>query len=371
MEKTNFAGLILAAGLSTRMGVFKPLLELGGATLVARAVAMLRAAGVGDIRVVAGYRAEAVVAEAQRVGAGAVVNSNFRDGMLSSVQAGLTSVTGAKAIFVLPADVVLVRPATVTALMERFVPGAVVYPVFHGRRGHPPLIDAGLIPVICSWNGQGGLDKILESREARAIDVAVADEAIHLDADTEADLQAMRDAASRRHLPSPAEALFLMDTVAAVAPKIIAHGRAVAAAALALGRVLNRAGCGLDLDLIHSAGLLHDIARHLPDHATAGAALLSRIGFAEVAAIVAVHMEITPAPDTIDAAEVVHLADKLVKGDGPVGLEARFGAKLAKYGANPEAVRRIEQRLADAKAIAAKVERVTGMSIAQIVGGPG
>jgi len=366
-EPSSFAAVILAAGLSTRMGAFKPLLELGGTTLVARTVALFRAAGVGDIRVVAGFKARAVASEARQAGANVVVNARYRDGMLSSVQAGLAAAAGVEAVFVLPVDVALVRPATVAALMGRFVPGALVYPVFQGRRGHPPLIDAGLIPGIVSWQGPGGLDMILGTWEARAVEVPVADKAVHLDIDTAADYEKTLAMIGRRQIPSRSEALYLLETVAGVDPKILAHGKAVAAVALSLGRALNRAGCALDLDLIQSAGLLHDIVRHQPDHAAAGAELLTGLGFAKVGAVVAVHMQITPKPEGFDEAEVVHLADKLVKGDGLVSLDARFGAKLDKYGKDPAAVQRIEQRLAEARAIAAKVERLTGTTIDQIL----
>jgi CTP:molybdopterin cytidylyltransferase MocA len=366
----RFAAVILAAGASTRMGECKPLMKLGGASLLTHNVELFRGAGVGAVFVVAGAQADRVLAEAQRAGAVGVLNPAYPTGMLSSARAGLAAAAGADGIFVLPADVVLVRPRTVAGLMERFVPGAIFYPVFQGRRGHPPLIDGHIGRRIAAGQDRAGLDAVLNTWADRAVDVPVADRAIVLDVDTKDDFIALQARFGRRHVLSAGEALFLLETVAAVTPNIIAHGQAVAAAAAAIGRALNRCGCGLDLDVVESAAWVHDIARDRPDHARAGADVLAGLGFNQLADIVAVHMEITPAPRGIAEAEVVHLADKLVKGDRIVDLATRFGAKLQKYGSDPTAVRRICRRWDDARAIAAKVEAMTGMSLAQIVGKP-
>ncbi len=53
----KISALILAAGLSSRMGQFKPLMPLGDRTVLASAIQPFRAAGIEDVRVVTGYRA--------------------------------------------------------------------------------------------------------------------------------------------------------------------------------------------------------------------------------------------------------------------------------------------------------------------------
>ena len=54
MEK--LAGIILAAGLSSRMGAFKPLLEIDGVSMVRRVVQLMQVAGAHPVVVVTGHR---------------------------------------------------------------------------------------------------------------------------------------------------------------------------------------------------------------------------------------------------------------------------------------------------------------------------
>ena len=52
----ELAGLILAAGTSSRMGAFKPMLQVDGQTMIRRVADMMRRAGAGPVAVVTGYR---------------------------------------------------------------------------------------------------------------------------------------------------------------------------------------------------------------------------------------------------------------------------------------------------------------------------
>ena len=123
----------------------KPLLDLGGRTLLARAVAAFSAVGVEDVVVVSGYRAEEVAAEAAAAGARSVLNPRYEEGMFSSVQAGAAAVPAGRRFFVLPVDCPLVRPETVGRLARAAeADGApVALPVHGGLPGHPPLLGAG------------------------------------------------------------------------------------------------------------------------------------------------------------------------------------------------------------------------------------
>jgi HD superfamily phosphodiesterase len=159
-----------------------------------------------------------------------------------------------------------------------------------------------------------------------------------------------------------------MEKVCRLPAAIVDHCRQVARVAEQLAGALIAAGCTLDMGRIRAAALVHDVARMEKDHATAGARLLEQMGFADLAGIVAVHMQIQVDEHVpIDEAQVVHLADKLVAGSAVVGLAERFDAKLAKYGHDPIAADKIERRRQAALAIQAKIERVIARSIDDIV----
>ena len=366
------AAIILAAGLSSRMRRFKPLLSLGDETVIERTCSLFRRAGIHDIRVVTGHRAVELAPLLKMLDVRPVANPNYREGMFSSVTAGVATVgPEAEAFFVLPVDVPLVRSATVRRLVAAFYAGSgdIVYPCFRGERGHPPLIRAGLAEKILLWNGNDGLKGALAQWEQQACDIEVADSHILTDMDTPAEYRLLRKRATSIDIPSEAECRSLLETVLGVAEPIVRHGQAVARLSVKLGRALNRSGARLDLQLLEAAGLLHDLARNESDHALTGARLLQDQGFGAVAPLVASHMDlVVNESKPVSAAEVLFLADKLVKEDRPVSLEQRFAATMERHAGEPIILKRIVSRQETALTIRKRLEAKLGHSLAQVIG---
>jgi molybdenum cofactor cytidylyltransferase len=196
MVKTeNISTLILAAGLSKRMGRFKPLMELGEKTVVDRVISLYQAAGVRDICVVVGYRGEEIRNALTSSGVRIVVNRDFKKGMYSSIIEGVRNLPAStQAFFINPVDIPLIRVPTIKTLIRAFQENSarIYYPRFNGRRGHPPLIDAALAQEIIAWKKEGGLRGFLEERNDLALDVPVADEGILLDLDTMEDYRLLQ-----------------------------------------------------------------------------------------------------------------------------------------------------------------------------------
>lgn len=360
-----FGAVILAAGFSSRMGDFKPLMDLGGMTVLERCVRMFRGAGVKRVLAVTGHRAPEVRAEAGRLGVPTIHNEEYEKGMFSSVRTAVSAMSGHDAFFLLPVDIPLVRPSTVTALLDEY-DGRIAFPVFEGERGHPPLIPAGLIPAILEHDGQGGLKTLLEG--SPALDVPVWDRGILLDADTMTDFALLEGRAARLHIGDRGEALAL--AALSMPERGLAHGRAVATVALRLSGELNRHGGDLDPDLIHNAALLHDVAKGCPGHEAAGGELLAHFGLSGLSAIVAAHRDVPPPTSgVLTEKEVVCLADKLVRCDRRVAVRDRFGEKLALYRCDEEACAAIRGRMENALALAALVEAASGQRIEEILQG--
>jgi molybdenum cofactor cytidylyltransferase len=187
-----FSALILSAGRSSRMGAFKPLLPLGDETLIERAIGLFRGAGVADVTVVLGHRAECILPLLGRHGVRPVLNDRYDEGMFSSLRLGVGALDRSRrALFLLPVDIPFVRPETLFALMDAFREGEtdVCRPCFRGRCGHPPLIASALIPAIEGFDGTGGLRALLSRFRGRTVDVAVEDPGILLDVDTRDDYE--------------------------------------------------------------------------------------------------------------------------------------------------------------------------------------
>lgn len=190
----RLVGLVVAAGLSSRMEAFKPLLPLGDRTVIERVVESLRGAGVSDIRVVTGHRAESLAPVLASLRVRPVKNAHYQDGMFSSVRAGVETLTAAvDGFFVLPADYPLVRPETIARLAKTFreAGAGLVHPTYEGRRGHPPLISGRHISAILGSDGAGGLRAVLRALDGDAVEVAVDDPGVRLDLDTPEDYRRM------------------------------------------------------------------------------------------------------------------------------------------------------------------------------------
>jgi hypothetical protein len=188
-------GVILAAGLSSRMGSFKPLLDFNGMPAIERQIRLFQSCGLAPVVVVVGHRADDLTPLIRSLGAVAVFNPNFQNGMFSSIQAGIGAVDGhCDGCLILPVDIPLVRPDTIAALTAQFgrQPAPVTYPVCHGRRGHPPLIAATLFPAILEGAADGGLAALLARHRDHALSVAVEDPGILRDMDTPGDYHALQ-----------------------------------------------------------------------------------------------------------------------------------------------------------------------------------
>lgn len=364
----RLAAVILSAGKSSRLPRFKPLLRLGGQTMLARAAALFRAAGVTELVAVTGCRAEEVAAEARLLGLRPVFNPRHEEGMFASAQAGLAALfQGADAVFVLPVDIPLVRPATIRTLAER-VPNSnaqVLLPTFRGMPGHPPLIRAAAVPGILSWRGEGGLAGALAGLDQER--VPVADRQILFDVDDDEAVTEAEARLARLDIPTPAEALALLDLHNA-GERGVAHARGVADASLALARALIARGQDLDLELTESAALLHDIAKGQPEHEKAGGALLAAQGCRRLAEIVAAHRDIDPAGMTrLTERELVYLADKLVRGPHRVSITQRFQEKLDRFAGDEAACSAISRRQKHALAMLALLEQSAGKNVQDIL----
>ena len=178
-DESRLAAIVLAAGYSSRMAEFKPLLPLGGSTALERCIGVFRAAGIAEVIAVLGHRTDELQPLAERAGARCVRNPHFERGMFSSVAAGCRALPGwVEAAFVLPADIPLVRPNTIRHLAAAFVlrGAGIVYPVFEGRRGHPPLIARKILVDTAEKDAAGPLSELLARYENEAIDLPVADQ---------------------------------------------------------------------------------------------------------------------------------------------------------------------------------------------------
>ena len=127
--------VVVAAGMSTRMGSFKPMLSLGSISIAQRVIATLRQAGAARIVVVTGYRAEELEWHLARSGAIFLRNENYSTThMFDSALIGLRYLKNkCDRVLFTPVDIPLFTAATVEALLASGAPLA--SPVCDGQPG--------------------------------------------------------------------------------------------------------------------------------------------------------------------------------------------------------------------------------------------
>ncbi len=375
---SSVVGVVLAAGLSSRMGALgpKPLLPLNGPLVLERTVSLLRKAGIHNIITVLGHRADAVAPVAERAGARILVNEHYEDGMFSSVRAALQEIrnwsTRPSAAAFLPADCCLVRPAAVRGLLEAHAdaPESIVKPTYRGRPGHPVILPSCRFSTVLSHDGSEGLRGAVATLPS--VGVPVWDRHTTWDMDTPEDYARAQHAAERLHAPTPAECFALLEDVLRLPPQAVAHGAAVARVARLLACRLNEllvmpAGHGLpvalDVDLVTAGGLLHDIAKGKPDHELEGGRMLRAIGLPEVAATAETHRDSGLEPEApITEREIIYLADKLVYGPRLVTVKERFAEKIECFSEDTAEVEAIRCRLGRALDMHERIAALIGES---------
>ena len=194
-QRETIRALILAAGLSRRMGGFKPLLPLRGKTLIENSVGSVLRGGAETAVVVTGYRADEVetvlrAAFGDRVDF--VRNPDYAStDRMRSIRIGTAALPTCGAFFLLPGDMPVVARGTFDKLLaaREQEAASVIFPTLNGYRKHPPLIDARLIPAICAFDGDGGLRGLWEQLEDEILTVPVDDAGVWVDLDTPRDYQ--------------------------------------------------------------------------------------------------------------------------------------------------------------------------------------
>jgi CTP:molybdopterin cytidylyltransferase MocA len=191
----RFGAVIAAAGLSSRMGAFKPLLPLGGVTFIGRIISVLREGGAGDIAVVTGRDAEAVESALKDSGVEFIRNREFlTTDMFHSVRLGFSALAHrVDALFFSPADAPLFSVSTVRTLASYLTEGrtSIVTPTFGGKKGHPIALLASVAQELIHSQSPGGLRGALDTCGKPQIILEIDDPGVAMDADTPEDYEKM------------------------------------------------------------------------------------------------------------------------------------------------------------------------------------
>jgi molybdenum cofactor cytidylyltransferase len=173
------AGVVLAAGLSTRMGRNKLLLDLGGEPVVARAVRSACDAGLDPVLVVVGHDADRVRSAITDLPVATVANPEPARGIHTSLRIGFEALgerpVQPGAAVVMLGDMPLVSSAMVRRLVERWRASQVHQPLvisLYGEVVAPPILyGAPLFPELRSLDDDGCGKRVVKRHRAEALEV--------------------------------------------------------------------------------------------------------------------------------------------------------------------------------------------------------
>jgi molybdenum cofactor cytidylyltransferase len=186
--RRRVCAIVLAAGLSKRMGRQKVMLPWGDRVVLTQVLRHVRATGVDDVLVVTGANAEAVALVARQGCALTVHNAEYATGeMLSSLQTGLRAAlnTDAAAALVVLGDQPSIQHRNVRAVMDAYAQGrgTIIAPSHAMRRGHPILIDRMFWSEILALQ-PGSAPRDVINRHADSIGYVETDDSVLRDIDT-------------------------------------------------------------------------------------------------------------------------------------------------------------------------------------------
>ena len=187
------SSILLAAGMSTRMGEPKALLDWGGEPLICYQVRQLIEAGVDEVIVVLGYRADDISRQMRHLKCRIMINPRYHMGRATSLRIGAKAVNrDASAIVIENVDSPRSAEFLRALLAAHGTNGVITRPVFDGRHGHPIVVNGNLREDLLRVEDEtGGLHAVIEAHRADLLDMA-SDASCEVDFNTPEEYQAAR-----------------------------------------------------------------------------------------------------------------------------------------------------------------------------------
>ncbi len=191
----ELSAVILAAGISKRLGFDKLTIKINGESVIRKATLPFLSAGVGKIFVVTGVESCHIQREFEKLPVKCIENRNYHSGMSTSVKAALPFIKDAEGAFFHLGDKPFLEEKIIHDMvnMYRKQKKKIIVPVFNDKKGHPVLINAGLYAEeMESLDGDKGLREIIEKHAEDVISIK-GNEGSIFDIDTIEDIENLKE----------------------------------------------------------------------------------------------------------------------------------------------------------------------------------
>ena len=183
--------IILAAGMSTRMGESKLSLMLDGKPIVEHVINKVEVSQVNKILVVYSEYTKPVEAIAKKHGLASVENHKTKEGLSTSLKCGLSKLLGTEAVMFLLGDQPFIETQDINKLIQHYKSnrGKIIVPVNYEGRGNPVIFPEKYYEEILTLEGDKGARLLLDKYVDDIIFVEIEDSKIQFDIDTRDDFE--------------------------------------------------------------------------------------------------------------------------------------------------------------------------------------
>jgi molybdenum cofactor cytidylyltransferase len=173
----NISGILLAAGLSTRMGEPKQLLPFGESTIIETVVDSMLGAKFDEVIVVVGHCAAQIQEQLSERPVKIVFNPDYHDGMLTSAQAGIRALNVSDAFALMLVDQPFITSALIDQVIDAYVrtDKRIALPSYNYKRGHPVIFHREYADDILALGAESGGVRTLFKRYADDIHYVTVD----------------------------------------------------------------------------------------------------------------------------------------------------------------------------------------------------
>jgi molybdenum cofactor cytidylyltransferase len=164
------AGIVLAAGLSRRMGQSKVLMKVGGRAIIRYVVESVLAGGVDSVWVVTGPDVEPIEAALSGIEVQIAENPAPEEGQAGSVRTGIAALPpSVDSVLIALGDQPLLAPSIIPALLaaRRTSPKLIVAPRYRDGQGNPVVFKREIFPELLRLTGDQGARPIIQKEPTR------------------------------------------------------------------------------------------------------------------------------------------------------------------------------------------------------------
>lgn len=171
------SGILLAAGLSTRMGEPKQLLPFGESTIIETVVDSMLGAKFDEVIVVLGHCGSQIQKQLSERPVKIVFNPDYREGMLTSAQVGIQALKASDAFGLMLVDQPFITSALIDQVVDAYVrrDTGIALPSYNYKRGHPVIFHRRYADDILALGAESGGVRTLFKRYADDIHYVTVD----------------------------------------------------------------------------------------------------------------------------------------------------------------------------------------------------